>query len=163
MWLLVIFCLLVGMIIGFQMPVLLPLVYAKYMSIAVLAALDAVFGGIRAYMEDGFDKQSALLKLNYDKDIQAIEEYKDKMSKAQYTEAKNQYTSKHGDDKGFEGYFSSLKGEDLSKIMPSGLRSEDITANVNAYTKAANDAFDKGGRDINKNIAYKGMGSYLEI
>ena len=55
MWLLVIFCLLVGMIIGFQMPVLLPLVYAKYMSIAVLAALDAVFGGIRAYMEDGFD------------------------------------------------------------------------------------------------------------
>lgn len=104
-------------------------------------------------MEDGFDKQSALLKLNYDKDIQAIEEYKDKMSKAQYTEAKNQYTSKHGDDKGFEGYFSSLKGEGLSKIMPSGLRPEDITANVNAYTKAANDAFDKGGRDINKNIA----------
>ncbi|TFD96664.1 hypothetical protein E2605_07545 [Dysgonomonas capnocytophagoides] len=104
-------------------------------------------------MEDGFDKQSALLKLNYDKDIQAIEEYKDKMSKAQYTEAKNQYTSKHGDDKGFEGYFSSLKGEDLSKIMPSGLRSKDITANVNAYTKAANEAFDKGGRDINKNIA----------
>lgn len=104
-------------------------------------------------MEDGFDKQSALLKLNYDKDIQAIEEYKDKMSKAQYTEAKNQYTSKHSDDKGFEGYFSSLKGEDLSKIMPSGLRPEDITANVNAYTKAANDAFNKGGRDINKNIA----------
>lgn len=104
-------------------------------------------------MEDGFDKQSALLKLNYDKDIQAIEEYKDKMSKAQYTEAKNQYTSKHGDDKGFEGYFSSLKGEDLSKIMPSGLRPEDITANVNAYTKAANDALNKGGRDINKNIA----------
>lgn len=55
MWLVVIFCLLVGMIIGFQMPVLLPLVYSKYMSIAVLAALDSVFGGIRAYMEDGFD------------------------------------------------------------------------------------------------------------
>ena len=28
---------------------------AKYMSIAVLAALDSVFGGIRAFMEDGFD------------------------------------------------------------------------------------------------------------
>lgn len=55
MWLLVIFCFLIGMIIGFQMPVFLPLVYAKYMSIAVLAALDSVFGGIRAYMEDGFD------------------------------------------------------------------------------------------------------------
>ena len=29
--------------------------FGKYMSIAVLAALDSVFGGIRAYMEDGFD------------------------------------------------------------------------------------------------------------
>jgi small basic protein len=55
MWLLVIFCLLLGMFIGFQMPVFLPYIYAKYMSIAVLAALDSVFGGIRAYMEDGFD------------------------------------------------------------------------------------------------------------
>lgn len=55
MWLLIIFCLLTGLIIGFQMPILLPAVLAKYMSIAVLAALDSVFGGIRAYMEDGFD------------------------------------------------------------------------------------------------------------
>lgn len=37
------------------MPVLFPVLYAKYMSIAILAALDSVFGGIRAYMEDGFD------------------------------------------------------------------------------------------------------------
>jgi small basic protein len=37
------------------MPVLLPLIYAKYLSIAILAALDSVFGGIRGYMEDGFD------------------------------------------------------------------------------------------------------------
>lgn len=55
MWLLVLFCLLIGLIIGFQMPVLVPAVLAKYMSIALLAALDSVFGGIRAYMEDGFD------------------------------------------------------------------------------------------------------------
>ncbi|NLJ71385.1 MAG: small basic family protein [Syntrophomonadaceae bacterium] len=55
MWLLVLFCLLIGLIIGFQMPILLPAMIAKYMSIAVLAALDSVFGGIRAYMEDGFD------------------------------------------------------------------------------------------------------------
>lgn len=55
MWLLVLFCLLIGLVIGFQMPVLLPAVMAKYMSIAVLAALDSVFGGIRGYMEDGFD------------------------------------------------------------------------------------------------------------
>ncbi|NLT19426.1 MAG: small basic family protein [Syntrophomonadaceae bacterium] len=55
MWLLIIFCLLIGLVIGFQIPILLPVVLAKYMSIAVLAALDSVFGGIRAYMEDGFD------------------------------------------------------------------------------------------------------------
>jgi small basic protein len=47
--------LLVGLVLGFQLPVMLPLVYTKYMSIAVLAALDSVFGGIRAYMEDSFD------------------------------------------------------------------------------------------------------------
>jgi len=55
MWLVVIFCLLIGLFIGFQIPVLFPVLYAKYMSIAILAALDSVFGGIRAYMEDGFD------------------------------------------------------------------------------------------------------------
>ncbi len=55
MWLMVLFSLLIGLIIGFQMPFLMPMVYAKYMSIAVLAALDSVLGGIRAYMEDGFD------------------------------------------------------------------------------------------------------------
>ena len=55
MWLLVIFRLLLGLFIGFQIPVFLPVVYSKYMSIAILAALDSVFGGIRAYMEDVFD------------------------------------------------------------------------------------------------------------
>ncbi|WP_041427380.1 small basic family protein [Syntrophomonas wolfei] len=55
MWLLVLFCLMIGLLIGMQVPVFLSVVYAKYMSIAVIAALDAVFGGIRAYMEDNFD------------------------------------------------------------------------------------------------------------
>jgi small basic protein len=55
MWLLIVFGLLVGLLIGFSIPVLFLVVFAKYMSIAVLAALDSVFGGIRAYMEDGFD------------------------------------------------------------------------------------------------------------
>lgn len=55
MWLLIVFGLLIGLLIGFSIPVLFPAVLAKYMSIAVLAALDSVFGGIRAYMEDGFD------------------------------------------------------------------------------------------------------------
>ncbi len=55
MWLLTLFCLLIGLFIGFQLPILLPVIYVKYMSIGVLAALDSVFGGIRAYMEDSFD------------------------------------------------------------------------------------------------------------
>lgn len=55
MWLMSLFCLIIGLLIGFKLPFLLPLIYVKYMSIGVLAALDSVFGGIRAYMEDAFD------------------------------------------------------------------------------------------------------------
>lgn len=55
MWLLTLFCLLLGLFIGFQIPILLPVGFVTYMSIGVLAALDSVFGGIRAYMEDSFD------------------------------------------------------------------------------------------------------------
>lgn len=55
MWLIVAFCLALGIAIGFQLPVFIPLIYAKYMSIAILAVLDSVFGGIRAYMENVFD------------------------------------------------------------------------------------------------------------
>ena len=55
MWLLIVlFCLLIGLAAGFQFPVL-AFVFTKYMSVAVLAALDSVIGGIRAYMEDTFD------------------------------------------------------------------------------------------------------------
>ncbi len=55
MWLMVLFCLVIGLFIGFQLPILLPVAVVKYVSIGVLAALDSVFGGIRAYMEDSFD------------------------------------------------------------------------------------------------------------
>ncbi len=46
--------LLLGVIIGLQAPSL-PQIYAQYMSVAVLAAMDSVFGGIRAGMERKFD------------------------------------------------------------------------------------------------------------
>ncbi len=46
--------LLIGIIIGVRAPSL-PQVYAQYMSVAVLAAMDSVFGGIRAGMEKTFD------------------------------------------------------------------------------------------------------------
>jgi len=55
MWLMVLFCLVIGLFIGYQLPILLPVAVVKYVSIGVLAALDSVFGGIRAYMEDSFD------------------------------------------------------------------------------------------------------------
>ncbi|MCL6558119.1 MAG: small basic family protein [Firmicutes bacterium] len=58
MWLgiwLAVFGLAVGIIIGLKVPLILPYAYAKYMSVAALAALDSVFGGIRAAMEEHFD------------------------------------------------------------------------------------------------------------
>ncbi len=47
--------LLAGIAFGLMFPLQLPLAYAKYMSVAVLAALDSVFGGLRAGVEDKFD------------------------------------------------------------------------------------------------------------
>jgi small basic protein len=55
MWMLLVFCLAIGLFVGYHLPVLVPVVIVKYMSIGVLAALDSVFGGLRAYMEDSFD------------------------------------------------------------------------------------------------------------
>ena len=55
MWWITLLCLALGLFIGYQMPIFLPPSMVKYVSIAVLAALDSVMGGIRAYMEDAFD------------------------------------------------------------------------------------------------------------
>jgi small basic protein len=45
----------VGVVLGLNLPFTIPQAYAKYMSVAALAALDSVFGGIRAAMEDHYD------------------------------------------------------------------------------------------------------------
>lgn len=58
MWLgllLAVISLAVGIAMGLNLPLVLPQAYAKYMSVAALAALDSVFGGIRAAMEEHFD------------------------------------------------------------------------------------------------------------
>lgn len=46
---------LVGIVLGLTLPIHIPMAYSSYMSIAVLAALDSVFGGIRASLEQKFE------------------------------------------------------------------------------------------------------------
>ena len=47
--------LLVGLLIGTLSPFSIPPDYAKYLSVALLASLDSVFGGLRAGTEEKFD------------------------------------------------------------------------------------------------------------
>ena len=47
--------LLLGIGIGSTFAIPIPGIYAKYLSVAVLAALDSVFGGLRSIIEDKFD------------------------------------------------------------------------------------------------------------
>ena len=47
--------LMIGLLIGKFLPISMPIEYAKYMSVALLASLDSVFGGLRAGSEGKFD------------------------------------------------------------------------------------------------------------
>lgn len=47
--------LLLGVFIGFVCPLFIPASQAKLFSVALLAALDSVFGGLRASTENKFD------------------------------------------------------------------------------------------------------------
>lgn len=47
--------LIIGLLIGTFFPITVPLEYAKFMSVALLASLDSVFGGLRAGIEEKFD------------------------------------------------------------------------------------------------------------
>ncbi|HHV61812.1 MAG TPA: small basic family protein [Firmicutes bacterium] len=49
--------LLFGVLIGLLTSLRLPVGYADYMAIGILAALDSVFGGLRAGLEGKFDGQ----------------------------------------------------------------------------------------------------------
>lgn len=44
-----------GIAVGLKLPLVVPPAYTSYIGVAVLAALDSVFGGIRAAMEDHYD------------------------------------------------------------------------------------------------------------
>jgi small basic protein len=44
-----------GIVFGILCPLSIPLAYAKLFSVALLASLDSVFGGLRAAAEEKFD------------------------------------------------------------------------------------------------------------
>jgi len=44
-----------GIVLGVLCPLSIPLAYAKLFSVALLASLDSVFGGLRAAAEEKFD------------------------------------------------------------------------------------------------------------
>ncbi len=48
--------LLVGIAIALATPIRFPVVYSDYMAVGILAALDSVFGGVRAGLEGKFDR-----------------------------------------------------------------------------------------------------------
>lgn len=49
--------LIVGIILGLLTDIRIPEEYANYFSIAVLAAFDTLFGGIRAYLQNIYDNK----------------------------------------------------------------------------------------------------------
>ncbi|MBS4177204.1 small basic family protein [Lederbergia citrea] len=49
--------LLIGLFLGLLTDIKVPEEYANYLSIAVLAALDTFFGGIRAYLQNLYDNR----------------------------------------------------------------------------------------------------------
>lgn len=49
--------LLIGILIGLNMPVSLPQEYIKLLSVALMAVLDSVLGGMRAAKEGNYDNQ----------------------------------------------------------------------------------------------------------
>jgi small basic protein len=49
--------LLLGIFLGFMTDIRIPEEYSDYLSIAVLAALDTLFGGIRAHLQNIYDER----------------------------------------------------------------------------------------------------------
>lgn len=46
---------LIGLFIGFYLPITFPTSYSLYMSVSILAAMDSVFGAIKASIEGHFN------------------------------------------------------------------------------------------------------------
>ena len=53
----VIVSVLLGLVIGYSSPLVIPVAYSKIFSVTLVAALDAAFGGLRAVVSERFDKR----------------------------------------------------------------------------------------------------------
>ncbi len=53
-YLIVILCALIGGVVGYFMPII-PYAYSKYTAVAIIAALDSVFGGVASMMQGKFE------------------------------------------------------------------------------------------------------------
>lgn len=49
------FGIIVGLAIGYFIPININLTYSIYISVGILAGIDSLFGGVRANLEDKFD------------------------------------------------------------------------------------------------------------
>jgi small basic protein len=48
-------CAIVGLVLGLYAPVTIPLGYARYTAVALLAGLDSIFGAFKAYIAGTFE------------------------------------------------------------------------------------------------------------
>lgn len=53
-YLIVLLCAVIGGVVGYFMPVI-PYSYSKYTAVAIIAALDSIFGGVASSMQGKFD------------------------------------------------------------------------------------------------------------
>ena len=51
----VLISLVIGLLIGYNSPIVIPLAYSKLFSVALLTSLDSVFGGLRAASAERFN------------------------------------------------------------------------------------------------------------
>ncbi|HUZ90167.1 MAG TPA: small basic family protein [Candidatus Acidoferrales bacterium] len=56
-------CVIVGALLGLVSPVTIPVAYARYTAVALLAGLDSIFGAFRAYIAGTFDARVFLTGL----------------------------------------------------------------------------------------------------
>lgn len=96
--------------------------------------------------QDSFDKRYRQNQLNASKEFLAVEEYRQKMAKAQQEAAKDIYVKNNGSDKGFN-YATFDKN-----LLPQGLKDSDIESQVKKMTDAWVSAWKKANDDLSNEM-----------